>query len=511
MTRTASDDRSARTTAIRLFITSWILFVVHFAPNVVREIYPALSIGDHLSFRVDEYANMHPDLFETPGRGWHIGNNPGASMLAAIPYAASRPAIDAIVRATLERRADGVPPEYGSPWPMAREFYAAAWRRGLDVKLGLAAFVVQAFCMAVTSALAVVLMFHLLLALTGSRRRAIWLAVLYAIGTPVLYRTGFLNHNLMLGHLAFLGFVGLWNPDGVIPWTPRARWALAGLAAGGAVLFDYSGAIFGLALFVYCVARARDAGEAPWRAVLAFAAGAALPIGLLWFYQWASFGNPFLPGQHWMPPVEWSDLGYQGYGFPQLELLWALALDHRFGLFVACPLLLLGIAYPLLARRGERVLPRREWWAIVLTFAALWVFFAGSNYTRLQFNTGMRYLAPIVPFLYLPAALALVRLSPAWRLPIVGGSVLLAWAPAMYRDVESGLGLARPVIRLLTAGFDLPVLQSLSYLDPSAYGGLVPERTSPLGIFAVAALSIWITWTVGGRPSAAAGSGGGTP
>ena len=71
--------------AVRLFLTCWLVFVLHFASNTVREVYLALAIGDHLSFRVDEYARMHPDLFEKPGFGWHIGANPGGSMLAAIP------------------------------------------------------------------------------------------------------------------------------------------------------------------------------------------------------------------------------------------------------------------------------------------------------------------------------------------------------------------------------------------------------------------------------------------
>ena len=124
---------------LRLFLTCWLVFVVHFASNTVREIYLALAIGDHLSFRVDEYAGMHPDLFEKPGYGWHIGANPGASMLAAIPYAAARPVIDRAVARANRNRSNSEPPAYNSPWPMAREFYREAWRRGYDVKFGLAA------------------------------------------------------------------------------------------------------------------------------------------------------------------------------------------------------------------------------------------------------------------------------------------------------------------------------------------------------------------------------------
>ena len=178
--------------AVRLFLTCWIVFVLHFATDIVREIYPALALGDHLSFRVDEYANMHPDLFEKEGYGWHIGNNPGASMLAAIPYTLARPVIDRIVERVREgRAASGLsePPGYDSPWPMGRDFYAEAWRRGFDIKFGLAAFVIQALCMAPISALGVVVMFFVLRLVFLSDRTALWLALLYGFGTPVFFRT----------------------------------------------------------------------------------------------------------------------------------------------------------------------------------------------------------------------------------------------------------------------------------------------------------------------------------
>src|SRR5262249_60414726 len=94
---------------------------------------------------------MHPDLFEKPGYGWHSGNNPGVSMIAAVPYALARPFIDrAVAHVQRLRAASGQtePPEYNSPWPMAREFYKESWRRGLRVRVGLAAFVVHRCLMA---------------------------------------------------------------------------------------------------------------------------------------------------------------------------------------------------------------------------------------------------------------------------------------------------------------------------------------------------------------------------
>ena len=79
-----------RQIAWRLFFTAWIVYAMHATTDVVREVYPAIALGDRLSFNLEGFCGLHPDLFETPGRGCHIGNNPGVSMLAAIPYAIAR-------------------------------------------------------------------------------------------------------------------------------------------------------------------------------------------------------------------------------------------------------------------------------------------------------------------------------------------------------------------------------------------------------------------------------------
>ena len=94
---------------MRLFITCWLVYGAHFATNTVREIFPALSLGDHLSFDVSEYKGLHPDIFELPGRGVFINNNPGASILGAVPYIITRPVIDfAVDRVQAMREATGV-------------------------------------------------------------------------------------------------------------------------------------------------------------------------------------------------------------------------------------------------------------------------------------------------------------------------------------------------------------------------------------------------------------------
>src|SRR6185369_9232723 len=166
-----------------VFFTCWLIYALHWATDIVREIYPAMALGDHFSFRVDEYGGLHPDLFEKPGYGWHIGNNPGVSMFAAVPYALSRPLIDPLVAKVMaKRRASGQsePPAFNTPRPNAKIFYAAAWKRGLDVKLGLGAFVMHFLFMAPMSALSAVAMFYMLRRVFQSDKTAVWLALLYA-------------------------------------------------------------------------------------------------------------------------------------------------------------------------------------------------------------------------------------------------------------------------------------------------------------------------------------------
>jgi len=484
--------------AVRLFFTCWAVYAAHVATNTVREIYLALAIADHFSFRVDEYANMHADLFEKKGFGWHIGANPGASMLAAVPYFLSRPVVDRVVAKVNQTRTAGgqkTQPVYNSPWPMAREFYQEAWRRGYDIKFGLAAAIMQWFCMAPISAAGVVAMFYVLRMVFSSDRMGFWMALLYAFGTPVFFRTGFLNHNMILGHLTFMGFLVMWNPGETKRWPANLRYFLGGLAGGAALLLDYSGLVLLGGLFLYAVSKVWNAGTA--RRVMATACwygfGAAGPILLLGLYQWRSFGNPFMPGQNWMPAVEWIEIGYQGFTSPQPELLRLLLFDYRYGLFVTCPLMLLALLAPWWNRGERRQIAAREFILLLLVPAGLWLFCGGISYVRLQYNNGLRYLAPLLPYMFVPAAIVLARLPRRLGYLVATAAVAQAWSMAMYRDVERGLGVLDPILHVFIGGFQLPALTVLSRMS-GQYGDYGVLGVSPLPTFIVVAAVLMVIW-----------------
>lgn len=481
--------------ALRLFLTCWLIYALHFATNTVREIYPALSLGDRLSFDVSEYLDLHPDIFEVPGRGAFINNNPGASILGAIPYALARPISERVVERVQRARAASLKPapEYDTPYPLAREFYRKARERGLDVKFGLAAGVMQVFLMAPLSALSAVVMFRVLLSLTPTVRVALLLALLYAFATPVFYRTAQLNQNLLVSHFAFFAFVLLWRPWGDPLRPQRPPYLLAGLLCGWTVVLDYSGLVVVLALGLYSLVRRSSLPREVRSRVdpLHFAAGVVCAVAVLMAYQWLCFGSPFYPAQSYMPPATFTHYGYRGMDWPSLDLLWETAFGLRFGLFTSAPLLLLALYVPGWFRGRTRIVGDREMGCIVFLSLSFFLFCAANQYGRMQFNSGVRHIVPVTPFLFLLTAGVLLRLpaTPAALIGVV--TAYWSWSLAMYRDVEQGLGIFEPLIHMTLEGFRFPWLTTLDRM------GYLPGGTSALPLLVLLGAVLWALWHSG--------------
>lgn len=491
--RTGVNGLSTRTLAVRLFITCWLIYALHFATNTVREIYPALSLGDRLSFDVSEYLGLHPDIFAIAGRGAYINNNPGASIMGAVPYALARPVIDRAVAAVQQARrvANQPPPEYNSIYPMAREFFAESYRRGFDVKFGLGAGVMQALLMAPLSALSVVVMFWLLLKLVA-RRTALLLALLYGLATPVFYRTAQLNHNLLIGHCALFAFALLWQPWQEKGPAGRLRFVLAGLLTGWTLVLDYSGLVAIAALGFYTLLRYREEPTgAPRRQALAHVAlGAVAAAAVLPAYQWLAFGNPLYPAQHYMPATQYSGYGMSGMGLPQLDLLLETAFSIRFGLFTSAPLLLLALWPPAWLSGRYRLLGQSEMRFIALFTLAFFLFASANQYGRLQFNSGIRYVVPLTPFLFLAAAGVLIKLPRPAALAFAGLAAYWSWCLAMWRDVEQGWGILEAIKHITLAGPRLPWLATLQGM------GYLPPVNLTLPILLLAGVALWLLWQV---------------
>ena len=485
-----------RSTSFRVFVTCWAIFVLHFATNFVREHYLVVSIVDDFSFRLDEYVDLHVDIFETPEHGAHHGANPGASMIAALPYLVFKPAVDAIVQWKTRHVEDPGTAVYQDDRPARTKYYRQVRERGLDVKFGLVGMITMVFCMAPLSALSAVVLFRLFALLGYPRSTSLAFCFLYAFGTPIFFRTHYLNQNLMVGLFALFSFVLLWQP-GLLPrLRMHHRFAVAGLLSGVAVLCDYSGLIVLAAVGVYALFKAtRVAPRARWLGLLGwFAVGCAGPILLLWFYQWRSFGHPFYPPQHHMPPVEWIDVGYQGVGGLSGELLSMLLFDPRFGLFTSAPILLLSLAAPFLILRGKSRIPVPEMLFMLGFSVSLVLFFSTVQYTRLQWVTGIRYVIPVVPFLFLLTAAVLARLPRMVAYLIGLVAVAQAWCMSMVTDDILQDGILNAISAVFLQGFQLPWLTTLQKMSAQYVPELMAKGVSPLPLFVLAAAFIYGLW-----------------
>ncbi len=479
--------------AWRLFVTAWLLFALHFATNIAREYYPAFSLAERGTLRVDPYIGLHPDLFEVPGRGAFMNNNPGTSVPAAVPYLLARPVIDrAVERVAAARAASGdeVSTEYQDHRPLRRKFFKQVRELGLDIRFGLASGVIQLGYTAPLSALAVVVMRSLLLRLGFGAGQAMLLALLYGFGTPVFFRTGFINQNLTVAHLALFSFALVHRPAGQ---TPGARsLAAAGFLVGYGLVCDYSGIVPIVVLGAATLARL-SADHGPRVGLiraLPYVGGGILACSLLLLYQAWAFGHPLYPAQHYMPATEFSGDGWNGVHLPALDLALQNLLDLRFGLFTAGPLLLLAFAAPWLRDSGGPRLPRRDLVTAFAMFLGIWLFASCIAFARLQWNTGVRYLMPAVPFLFLATATVWVRLSPRTRFLLGGLAVLQAWSLAMVREP--------PIESLATAllgGPQLPWLTVLSKMDGQFLPLLSRESPNPMLLLLLTGLGLfWLWW-----------------
>ena len=188
----------------------------------------------------------------------------------------------------------------------------------------------------------------------------------------------------------------------VLAWRQRRAGVLAaaGLAAGVAVLFDYSAGLIVLALAVYVAVRER--ARIGW--FLLGGLPAALALGA---YDRAAFGSPFHLSYSYEagPLAHQQHTGFLGIGVPSLSSLDETLFVDR-GLFVFSPVLVAcAVGLVLMYRRGWR----GE--AAVAGFVVVAMTLADAGY-YLPYGGGTpgpRFLAASIPFLCLGLPFALDR------------------------------------------------------------------------------------------------------
>lgn len=252
------------------------------------------------------------------------------------------------------------------------------------------------------------------------------LLVVYALGTMALsYSQAYMSHQptavLLFGTFfasrrAAAGEWGSWG------------WAVAGACAGAAVAAEYTAALTVLCLAAWVVATQWRRWGALARAAALVVAGAVPFLAMLLWYHASAYGSPFESGYRWLNDVgyqHWHVGGFLGIGAPRASWLVLSFFSPLRGLFALAPFLLLAFigVGPLRARGGGLA------GLAALLFAANAYFTSAFDYSSWGWTVGPRHLTPLVPFLMLPVAAGLERLSCSG-----GGG---AWAGA--RGAAAGL------------------------------------------------------------------------
>ena len=437
-------------TKVRLFLAAWVFFTAHFATNVVREHFPAFSLIGEGTLKVDTYHEFHPDIFQHPDGHWVVGNNVAASYVAAIPLLIFDPILDLLEEHEKEKLQQQGPPEKveyrTSRHPNSAIFMRLVKQAGLSLRFGGSTVVTSVFLMAPLSALMILLMFRMLCERGLQQKKAFWLSLLFGFGTPVFFRTGVLNHNMMLMYVTFVAFHLLWiRPGQQVPPTLHRRF-IAGALCGFGLALDYSGVIPLLSVFGYLIGvRVLTAGwKTGIKESIPFVLGSVPPVLFLLYTQWAMYGNPFFPGQYWMPDVSvtafshfenpYSKDGFRGFTLPAPDLFFLNLFDLKYGLYTYGPLLMLGLVPSRWYRSRELLFPRPERAFTAAFFFAFLMFCSANQYSRIQENSGFRYMIPVVPFIFLAASDHLARIPKRW-LPVLLVPVLAnSWVISMVRE-----------------------------------------------------------------------------
>lgn len=421
----------------RIFLIVWIVYSVHFATNVVREHYPAFTIVQHGTFFVDEYQGFHSDIFVGPRGRSVVGNQVFVSVLAAVPLFIFNPVLDALERHSQAKlaREGATNTEYRTDKPNRVNFFRLVKERGLDLRFGAATFITTAFFMAPITGLFLVYFYGVLERRGLNASEATGLTLLLGLGTPLWFRTSALNHNLFVMYFMFFSFMLLWVAPGQTVSMKRRVWA--GFFAGLTLTTDYVGVIILPLLYGYLVwPRAKSSS---WRTSLVesvpMIAGAIPPIVFLLYSQWSMYGSPWFPGQHWMPDQNiYVHEGLRGFTLPSPELFLLNLFDPSYGMYTWAPVLLLALwparAYP----AASLILPMRERRFTALAWIVFVVFASMNQYSRLQFNSGFRYLVPLVPFLVLAIADHWVRFSSRLKWVIASAAIVHSWVLTVYRE-----------------------------------------------------------------------------
>ncbi|MFZ5441080.1 MAG: hypothetical protein ACOZQL_13815, partial [Myxococcota bacterium] len=297
--------------------------------------------------------------------------------------------------------------------------------------------------------------------------------VVYALGTMAFsYSEAFMSHQLT-AVLLFLTFYCAWKVERG-DWALRG-YALAGLAAGAAVVSEYTAALGVVCVASYTLAsRWKKWGALAQAAGLVVVGAAPLLALLLWYHQ-ATFGGPFVSGYKFLNDagyMHWHQGGFLGIKWPDLRALGLSFFSPLRGLFALSPFL----AVAVFGLRDVKAKDRALWVFLVVLLVAHAYFTSSFSYESWGWTVGPRHLTGMVPFLLLPIALFFERSRTSGHLApgVVAG---LSTASVLATGVVGFVNYVPDTVSTSLWGLAVPVLAD-GFWPVSWLAAFVPNPAS---------------------------------
>lgn len=281
----------------------------------------------------------------------------------------------------------------------------------------------------IPSVVAGVLLYMLLGFFTPAVAPRVWATLAYGLGTLAFpYSMMFFGHQTAAA-LVFIAFALLFRMKRK-GWSPAGALG-AGVLAGYALVTDFLSfpVVAGLGIYaLITVYQARGGAKGQTLVALApFVIGVLLPLPLQAWYNWQCFGSPFASAYRYevLPEfVKGMSAGLMGITMPKIEPLFQLTLGPRRGIFYSSPFLLFAIPgmYLMIRRhalRLEGLICAGIFLVMLLMNAGYYLWTGGGAY-------GARFLIVAIPFLILPAFMAMPYAPRAFKI-LAGASMFFAY------------------------------------------------------------------------------------
>lgn len=357
-----------------LFVTLWFCYVyVHQAHFDRATTYSRLALLHALfvenTFAIDNYHERTPDKAFWHGH-YYSDKAPGTVALALPAFGASV--------ALANRLKIGVDSETG--WLMT------SWLS-------------CAFSIAIVTAAGGVACCQWLARRTGYVPALITTLALFLGSAPYPYATMMFSHAMVVGLIC----IGLWaiDRDGSSPaFLNRYGDWIAGFALGYALASEFTAGLVVLGVGMYWMV------QRGWRSVVAGLGAAILPLLLIPLYNYLCFGDPFTLGYAHQATYPQMKHGLFGIQWPNLMVVFKMLFPPSRGLFFWTPFLLLSVlGYDALYKQRNA-----GFYLVLIVPVVQLLVFSGYVWDwPAGWVLGPRYLAPMLPLLALPAALATRR------------------------------------------------------------------------------------------------------